>query len=159
MMKLITYLIGIYGVDNSRLGYLFKENSICDASGSSTKYHDAGYDAVATGLCFLAMIHRLATLIKPDGSKMNHQKYPIISHTDCLTIAKPFINKINMMRLLDIPYMNVGGEDIIPSREHVFYMTFPAEWKTGNLINLFMPSFGPIQVTWIDDSSAFVNLR
>ena len=145
-------LIGTIGNESTLFGYYLKENVVHDISGSSTKYHDAGYDAFATGLCFLAMIDRLASLIKPDSSQPNSKRFALSSSNECLSIAKPFLNKLNMMRL-DIPYMNVAGE------EHVFYITFPAEWKIDDLLHLFSPSFGPVQVTWINDTSAFISLR
>ena len=152
-------LIGIYGNDSTLFGYHLKDNLVHDISGSSTKYHDAGYDAFVTGLCFLAMIDRLTSLIKPETIKPNTKRFGISSSNECISMAKPFLNKLNMMRLVDIPYMNLAGEDITPSREHVFYITFPAEWKTIDLLNLFSPSFGPVQVTWINDTSAFIILR
>ena len=133
---------------------------IHDVSGGTSKYHDAGYDAFATGLCFLAMTNRLASLIKPDTSKHNSQQCQFMSNSDdCLGIAKPFLNKLNMFRLYDIPYINIMGEDIVPPRDHVFHITFPAEWKTGDLLSLFSPSFGPVQVTWLNDTSAYISLR
>lgn len=130
---------------------------IHDVSGGSSKYHDAGYDAFATGLCFLAMSDRLASLVKPDSSKYS-QRF-MSNSNDCLSIARPFLNKLNMFRLYDIPYINITGEDIVPPRDHVFHITFPAEWKTGDLLHLFSPSFGPVQVTWINDTSAYISLR
>ena len=136
-----------------------KENMVQDISGSSEKYHDAAYDAFATGLCFLGMLDRLASLIKPDSAKTNSKKFVLSSSEECISLAKPFLNKLNMMRLPDIPYMNISGEDIIPNRDHVFYINFPPEWKAADLLNLFSPAFGPIQITWIDDVSAFISLR
>ena len=61
--------------------------------------------------------------------------------------------------MTDIPYLNLTGEDIDPPRGHVFYITFPAEWKTTDLLQLFSPSFGSVQVTWIDEVSAFISLK
>lgn len=70
-----------------------------------------------------------------------------------------------------------------PKRDHVLYVTFPKEWKTSDLYQLFSAfgtsQFSPlilllngffiiypllfiysgnIQVSWIDDTSAFVSL-
>ena len=145
--------------ETTLFGYYLKENVVHDISGSSTKFHDAGYDAFATGLCFLAMIDRLASLIQPDSSQPISKRFALSSSDECLSIAKPFLNKLNVMRLVDIPYMNIAGVDIMPSREQVFYITFPAEWKIDDLLYLFSPSFGPVQVTWINDTSAFIILR
>ncbi|XP_037546308.1 poly(A)-specific ribonuclease PARN [Nematolebias whitei] len=61
------------------------------------------------------------------------------------------------MRIIDIPYLNVTGPDLQPKRDHVLYVTFPKEWKTSDLYQLFS-AFGNIQVSWIDDTSAFVSL-
>ena len=33
---------------------------------------------------------------------------------------------------------------VTPSRDHVFYLMFPAEWKTSDIIQLFAP-FGRIK--------------
>ena len=93
------------------------------------------------------------------NSKTNTTKFVLSTSEECISLAKPFLNKLNMMRLPDIPYMNISGEDIIPNRDHVFYINFPPEWKATDLLNLFSPSFGPIQITWIDDISAYISLR
>lgn len=44
-----------------------------------------------------------------------------------------------------------------PKRDHVLHVTFPKEWKTSDLYQLFS-AFGNIQISWIDDTSAFVSL-
>ena len=54
--------------------------------------------------------------------------------------------------------MDLSGPDIVPDRDHVFHVSFPPEWKTTDLTQLFLP-FGSVLVTWKDDSSAFVSLR
>ena len=41
--------------------------------------------------------------------------------------------------MADLPYLNLTGEDLTPSRDHVFYLTFPALWKTSDIIQLFSP--------------------
>ena len=58
----------------------------------------------------------------------------------------------------DISYINLAAEDIVPYRSHVFHLTFPAEWKTADIIHLFSP-FCHVFVSWIDDTSAFVSLK
>lgn len=81
------------------------------------------------------------------------------------------------------------ASSVQPNRDHVLYVTFPKEWKTSDLYQLFsafgkmvtlpekMHEFslnlplslfyfrffictfsGNIQVSWIDDTSAFVSL-
>ena len=63
-----------------------------------------------------------------------------------------------MFRIIDVPYLNLAGPDHIPDRDHVFHVTFPAEWKTPDLVQLFFP-FGGVQVFWESDSTAYVSLR
>ena len=72
-------------------------------------------------------------------------------------ILKPFYNKLNLMKS-DIAYMNLAAEDIVPDRSHVFHLTFPAEWKTADIVHVFSP-FCHVFVSWIDDTSAFVSLK
>ena len=37
------------------------------------------------------------------------------------------------MKIADIPYMNLTGEDLKPERSHVFHVQFPKEWKTSDI--------------------------
>ena len=76
-----------------------------------------------------------------------------------LVITVILIFKVHLMRIQDIPYMDLGGTDLKPSREHVFHLRFPKEWKTHDLKQLFQERFGDVQVAWIDDTQAFVALR
>ena len=47
--------------------------------------------------------------------------------------------RIFAMRMADLPYLNLTGEDLTPSRDHVFHLTFPASWRTADIIQLFSP--------------------
>jgi len=114
---------------------------------SSTKYHEAGYDAFATGMCLIAMSNRLGSLCGPKEKSV----LPTSHH------IKPFLNKLYIMRVADIPYMNLAGEDVNPDRSHVFHIQFPHNWKRTDLDLLFSP-FGRIFVSWIDDASAFISI-
>lgn len=33
--------------------------------------------------------------------------------------------------------MNIGGRDVEPDRNGVYYLTFPKEWKKENILDLF----------------------
>ena len=112
------------------------------------KYHEAGYDAYVTGLCLIGLNNRLAKIAKKDHNNLG-------LNPDLLS---PFVNKVNLHRILDIPYLNVAGPDIQPDRDHVFHITFPPAWKTTEIIQLFAP-FGAVQVSWINDTEAYVSLR
>uniref|UniRef100_A0A3Q2VVQ4 Poly(A)-specific ribonuclease PARN n=1 Tax=Haplochromis burtoni TaxID=8153 RepID=A0A3Q2VVQ4_HAPBU len=109
--------------------------------------HEAGYDAYITGLCFIAMANYLGSFLTPPKAYISARS----------KLIEPFFNKLFLMRIIDIPYLNITGPDLQPKRDHVLYVTFPKEWKTSDLYQLFS-AFGNIQVSWIDDTSAFVSL-
>uniref|UniRef100_A0A0L8HVV5 Poly(A)-specific ribonuclease PARN n=1 Tax=Octopus bimaculoides TaxID=37653 RepID=A0A0L8HVV5_OCTBM len=142
--------------------------------------HEAGYDAFITGLCFIGMANYLVKKenagrplklssssyvcfpychgldVSTRADKLSSTKYPLFSPLSPL--LEPFKNKLFMSRVQDIPYVNVTGNDIQPTRDHIFHVTFPKEWKAADLYQLFMP-FGNVQLSWINDTSAYVALH
>ncbi|XP_073916156.1 poly(A)-specific ribonuclease PARN isoform X3 [Castor canadensis] len=114
---------------------------------ASEQLHEAGYDAYITGLCFISMADYLGSFLGP----------PKIHVSARSKLIEPFFNKLFLMRVMDIPYLNLEGPDLQPKRDHVLHVTFPKEWKTSDLYQLFS-AFGNIQISWIDDTSAFVSL-
>jgi len=118
------------------------------------KYHDAGYDAFVTGLCFIAMSNRLGSITTTSSSSKPLKPKPILPDSP---LVQPFVNKV-CLRIPDVPYLNLAGDDVVPDRDHVFHVSFPAAWRTSDLQQLFS-SFGPVFVTWIDDTSAYVKLK
>ncbi|XP_033105063.1 poly(A)-specific ribonuclease PARN-like [Anneissia japonica] len=110
-------------------------------------HHEAGYDAYLTGQCFAIMANYLGTFMDPPKQRVSPSSQ----------FLEPFMNKIHLMRSNDIPYLNLNGPDLQPSRNHVFHVTFPKEWRIGDLHRLFSP-FGSIYVAWISDTEAFVSL-
>ncbi|XP_018342732.1 PREDICTED: poly(A)-specific ribonuclease PARN-like isoform X1 [Trachymyrmex septentrionalis] len=119
----------------------------CSYSMSREKYHEAGYDAYITGLCFIALSNYLG--------KLQHTENAMVLANSPLLY--PFLNKIPVPRLKDFPYINLVGKDPNPSREHVFHLTFPKEWKHTDIIQLFIP-FGGGYISWLSDTSAYVGL-
>ncbi|CAH1795096.1 unnamed protein product, partial [Owenia fusiformis] len=114
---------------------------------NSDSLHEAGYDAYVTGLCYIGMANYLGSMLTP-----------AVKHA--LTkpeLTQPFSNRIFLMRVHDIPYMNMSGEEEKPNRDHVFHIRFPKEWKTADIAALFTP-VGNVQVVWLNDTSAFVAL-
>ncbi|KAK2817340.1 hypothetical protein Q5P01_025531 [Channa striata] len=114
--------------------------------------HEAGYDAYITGLCFISMANYLGTFLTPPKAYISAR----------FQTNRAFFQQVSdlllfLMRIIDIPYLNLTGPDLQPKRDHVLYVTFPKEWKTSDLYQLFS-AFGNIQVSWIDDTSAFVSL-
>uniref|UniRef100_A0A7M4E7E5 Poly(A)-specific ribonuclease PARN n=1 Tax=Crocodylus porosus TaxID=8502 RepID=A0A7M4E7E5_CROPO len=114
---------------------------------ASEQLHEAGYDAYITGLCFISMANFLGSFLSPPKNHVSARS----------KLIEPFFNKLFLMRVTDIPYLNLEGPDLQPKRDHVLHVTFPKEWKTSDLYQLFS-AFGNIQVSWIDDTSAFVSL-
>uniref|UniRef100_A0A6Q2Y1H7 Poly(A)-specific ribonuclease PARN n=1 Tax=Esox lucius TaxID=8010 RepID=A0A6Q2Y1H7_ESOLU len=161
----------------------FKPPKVVTAGGfpsydtAQEQLHEAGYDAYITGLCFISMANYLGTfltppkghiparskLIEPFFNKFylqpcswrNLPPVGLTSNQECLTklgvivlsmVAFPLFHSL----LFPLP-------PVQPKRDHVLYVTFPKEWKTSDLYQLFS-AFGNIQVSWIDDTSAFVCL-
>ncbi|XP_023224313.1 poly(A)-specific ribonuclease PARN-like isoform X2 [Centruroides sculpturatus] len=108
--------------------------------------HEAGYDAFITGVCLIGMCQHLSSL------SSDKSIFPGFSS------VTPYINKGFLMMSQDIPYFNLDGEDLMPDRYNVFHVSFPREWNHCDLRELFFP-FGHIQISWIDDTSAFVALK
>ncbi|CAG2223430.1 PARN [Mytilus edulis] len=73
------------------------------------------------------------------------------------SLLDPYVNKLFLMRMSDAPYIDLMGPDLKLKREHVFNVSFPKEWKNEDLNQLFSP-FGNIQISWLNDTSAYVSL-
>ncbi|KAK2164575.1 hypothetical protein NP493_1408g00000 [Ridgeia piscesae] len=114
---------------------------------SGEQLHQAGYDAYITGLCFITMANYLGSVQKP----------PQDAVTPDSPLLQGYVNRLYLMRINDIPYIDLSRPDPLPSREHVFHVRFPSEWKASDLNHLFSP-FGNIQIVWLDETSAFVGL-
>ncbi|XP_044758670.1 poly(A)-specific ribonuclease PARN-like [Coccinella septempunctata] len=123
------------------------EDDCCGYSLDDKKEHEAAFDAFITGVSFLAMWNYI-------GKEAQMTPKETFSS---FNLVEPYFNKIFLMRLQDNPYINLSGNDPNPSRDHVFHVTFPNEWKTIDIQQLFSP-FGNVFVSWINDSSAFVGL-
>uniref|UniRef100_A0A5F4WCJ4 Poly(A)-specific ribonuclease PARN n=1 Tax=Callithrix jacchus TaxID=9483 RepID=A0A5F4WCJ4_CALJA len=85
---------------------------------ASEQLHEAGYDAYITGLCFISMANYLGSFLSPPKTHVSARS----------KLIEPFFNKLFLMRVMDIPYLNLEGPDC------------------------------NIQISWIDDTSAFVSL-
>ncbi|XP_019761107.1 poly(A)-specific ribonuclease PARN isoform X1 [Dendroctonus ponderosae] len=116
---------------------------------NDSKEHEAGYDSFITGLSFLAMWKHL-------GDQHNLILSDLIGRRG-EGLLKPYKNKIFLMILADNQFLDLEAPDQIVSRDHVFYLTFPKEWTTNNIVQLFSP-FGNVYVSWISKTSAYVAL-
>ena len=108
--------------------------------------HEAGYDSYVTGVCFTTLSNYL-------GSKTD----PKINRFDPM-LLKDYRNKLHLTFSHDIRFLNFEADDIIPNRDHVFHMTFPKEWKTSELSQMFS-AFGGVSIHWLNDTSAFCALK
>jgi poly(A)-specific ribonuclease len=115
---------------------------------SDRKRHEAGFDAYVTGLSFLGMSQYLGVLHNP-------KKRRVLPDSP---VVMPFLNKLFLMRMLDITYLNISGTDLTPSRSHVFHVTCP-DTATGKNIQNWFSQFGPVQIWWRSETSLFVSLN
>ncbi|PSN44566.1 Poly(A)-specific ribonuclease PARN [Blattella germanica] len=114
-------------------------------SSVSEKYHEAGYDAYITGLCFITMSNHIAK---------NEAIHKGSTRPD---FEITLLVRLFLMRVQDCPYIDLAGQDPVPPRGHVFFISFPKEWKTSDIIQLFSP-FGSVFIGWINETSAYVAL-
>lgn len=117
---------------------------------SQEAFHDAGYDALSTGKCFISLMKTLMLHFgKGDG--------PIDLAGN---LIKPFNNRIFVMGIQDITYINLHKVDETPSRKGVYLVNFPKDWKENELHNIFSPISKLIHpIVWIDDTSAYVSIQ
>uniref|UniRef100_A0A671TUH8 Poly(A)-specific ribonuclease PARN n=1 Tax=Sparus aurata TaxID=8175 RepID=A0A671TUH8_SPAAU len=120
--------------------------------------HEAGYDAYITGLCFVSMANYLGSFLTPPKAYISARS----------KLIEPFFNNFIKGHFIStvatssphllLFFLSISSLPTVqPKRDHVLYVTFPKEWKTSDLYQLFS-AFGNIQVSWIDDTSAFVSL-
>lgn len=68
----------------------------------------------------------------------------------------PFLNRIALQRI-SVPYIYVTGKEPKFSRDHVFLVTFPPTWQSSDIQDRFK-NYGPIQIAWTSDKTAWVSL-
>ncbi|KAG4073427.1 hypothetical protein HA402_000651 [Bradysia odoriphaga] len=107
------------------------------------KEHEAGYDAFITGVCFVTM----ANYLQIDSCDINEKSSRL----------RPLLNKLFLP--IDVNHVNLTGkEPPAPSREHVFHLTIPKDWKNNNIFQIFR-LYGNVRISWLDDTSCFVALH
>uniref|UniRef100_H2Y4Q6 Poly(A)-specific ribonuclease RNA-binding domain-containing protein n=1 Tax=Ciona savignyi TaxID=51511 RepID=H2Y4Q6_CIOSA len=117
--------------------------------------HEAAYDAYITGAAFLAMVNYLKSFQSNNSSNSGKS---LASFSSLRSLVSPYINKVFLMRSFDIPYLNLTGPDLTPSRDHVFHVEFPSVWKSSDLRQLFTP-VGQIHISWINETQCWVGLH
>lgn len=117
--------------------------------GENHNQHEAGYDSYITGVTFVNMMRYLYM-----------QEFTPVEDMFKNTVLDAYRNKVGIFKTLDLAYMNLEADDKPLARKHVFHVTFPKEWKTLNISQLFShPDIGGCQLTYINDTSAFVVLK
>lgn len=112
-----------------------------------SKLHDAGFDAYLTSTVFVNLCNLYA--------KVKGIKEHISTDSSYL---KQYENKLFMIRYNEDPCLNLNGPEPQLQRSHVYHITFPAEWKTIDITNIFSP-FTNVFIKYINDTSAWVALR
>lgn len=108
----------------------------------SPKEHEAGFDSFLTGYCFLIISKYLKVHLENKFEK-------------CKELA-PYLNRIGLQRI-STPYIYLTGQEPHQSRSHVFHIKFPSTWLTADIQEHFK-NYGPIQISWVDSTTAFVSL-
>eukprot|EP00794_Sanderia_malayensis_P008987 gene8987-9947_t len=116
---------------------------------SPDKLHEAGYDAYCTGVCFAKMASHLCSLQYP-GDVFQ----PIDLDAQML---QPFINRVFVMRINELTYINMAGADDAPDRKNVFHLTYPSTWKYNEINHLFN-NYAPVYISLLNETSALVSV-
>ncbi|XKL67209.1 hypothetical protein PGB90_010629 [Kerria lacca] len=121
------------------------ENAECGYSMTERKSHEAGFDAYTTGLAFIALTSYLGKKSKQNSIEFKSE------------LIKQYENRLFLMKIMDYSYINLKGNEPKPSRNHVFHITFPKEWKTSDIVQLFN-AYGNIHISYCNQSTAWVTL-
>lgn len=108
--------------------------------------HEAGFDAYITGYCFINLASYLGSLKEP---KINHYQADLLNN---------YCNKLYITYSFDLKYLNFAGDDVVVNRGHLYHLTFPSQWKSTDLYQLFS-AFGGCFIGWINEASAFIALK
>ncbi|GBN13375.1 Poly(A)-specific ribonuclease PARN [Araneus ventricosus] len=96
---------------------------------TSEQFHEAGFDALTAGLCYIAMAKKLGALATPSVEYVEPSS----------RILSPYVNRFFILWHFDINGVNLCGPDPEPNRDNVFHVSFPQEWKTVDVVELFLP--------------------
>ncbi|KAI9012738.1 ribonuclease H-like domain-containing protein [Gaertneriomyces semiglobifer] len=110
------------------------------------RYHEAGYDAYATGVVFLRLAAQAVQL--PEDSRLDFDH----------SILQTALNKLHLMRS-DMSHLNIAGDDELPDRKHIFHIfDFPKEVSTKDLQSQF-GSLGSVSIKWLSDTSVYLIVK
>ncbi|KAI1293799.1 Poly(A)-specific ribonuclease PARN [Halotydeus destructor] len=123
----------------------FHEVSMEKKTSGEGDLHQAGYDSYITGTCFAAM------------NEFLRERYKSDSESICGEVRR-YVNMLHLTYTFDMTHWNLGQDDVVLDRKHVFHVTFPEQWTTNDLTQLFS-AFGYVTVGWQDSTSALVGLK
>lgn len=110
------------------------------------KEHEAGYDSYLTGYCFLVLMKYLKVDLSGN-----------FEPNKCKEL-NPFLNRIALPRIQSpSPFIYLVGKEPTFSRNHVFFVNFPATWQTSDVQDAFK-NYGPVNVAWVSSGTAFIML-
>lgn len=110
--------------------------------------HQAAYDAYITGYAYILMFHHL-------NKNLDSSKKTYVPSSEASAV-QPYLNKINLTHVHEIPYLNINGPDLAVNYDDVFHMEFPPEWKIQEVREKFSPY--QINISWVNQTSCFVRL-
>ena len=129
-------------------------------------FHDAGYDSFCTGYVFTYMMHFLAQQEGkiPDQVESEASEKPLdlaglasietdnhFKWIQDITISE-YKNKMNMMRS-DIGYLSMDGQDHIPDRSKLFYLT-GRSWQASDMEKTFGSIGSPYRYYLVEENNA-----
>ena len=109
-----------------------------------TSYHEAGFDAYCTGVCFLK------TLVADEYG----QATELVNLENASTLK----NKIYLMNST-FPFLSLDNNNEAPDFSNIFKVSdFPVEWTTSDIQNN-LRDLGSFFVKWINDDSCLIILK
>lgn len=120
--------------------------------------HQAGYDAYMSGYSFIVLCQGFLRDGRKSKSKKIDPAQEPISVSQDHRILTEFSNKVHLSYSYDFKSFNLGGDEDVPDRSHVFYMEFPPTWALEDIFQVFHHN-GGVTVGRLSRTSALCALR
>eukprot|EP01112_Ceratiomyxa_fruticulosa_P003961 TRINITY_DN1428_c0_g1_i1.p1 TRINITY_DN1428_c0_g1~~TRINITY_DN1428_c0_g1_i1.p1 ORF type:complete len:627 (-),score=129.92 TRINITY_DN1428_c0_g1_i1:150-2030(-) len=132
-----------------------------DSTSHKGTFHEAGFDAFATGNLFIRMAHKVLQSLEQTNESGESQTGTEDSVSPVLSHFSQFVNRIPVVRSDSVIFLQ--GEDEVPDRTLVAYVFgFPEATTTNDLAEYFKKytiGSGNPKISWIDIQSCFVSLK
>lgn len=136
----------------------FKINHLNEFHDENQMPHQAGYDAYMSGYCFLVLCESHLNDRKPTKAKKDEPDSSPCSIAQDYRILSEFANKIHLSYSYDFKCFNLGGDEDLRDRSHVFYMEFPQSWELEDIFKVFY-AYGGVTASRLSKTSALCALR